>query len=252
MLCPVVTVSVVGKVKVTIPGVVRATLLAVVVAGSDIVSVLGATVMISGALNVMVSGKPLMVVAAVMMSGSPTWVKVRVSVMVRVSAVVLEAVAAFDIKMLVPPDETTTVPDGMPTPEILWLFSTPLRLDTPVIIALPEVTMPVGVTEVAVVVPLAALDITMVVPLDETTVTPDGMPPPEISRPFVTPARLDTAVRVVLPVVTMPVDVVTMLGAVRLVAVAKFDITMVLPVDEATVVPGGMPVPVIMRRSSPR
>jgi hypothetical protein len=69
-------------------------------------------------------------------------------------------------------------------------------------------------------VPLAAFDITMVVPLDEKTVAPDGMPLPPISRPFVTPVRLDTPVMIVLPEEVRAVHVATTLGAVRLVAVA--------------------------------
>jgi hypothetical protein len=117
----------------------------------------------------------------------------------------LEAVAACDITMVVPLDERTTVPDGMPVPEILWLASTPVRLDTPVMIVLPEVTMPVGLTETALVVAVAALDITMVAPLAETTATPDGMPAPEINWPAVTPLRLDTPVMDVLPEVMRPV-----------------------------------------------
>ena len=129
----------------------------------------------------MVSGTPtrVMVSAAVMVRGSPNWVRVKASVMVRVSGVTLEAVAGFDIKMVLALDDTTMVPAGMPTPEISWLASTPLRLDTPVTIVLPEVTTPVGVT--LLVVAVALLDITMVVPLAETTATPAGMPAPETS-----------------------------------------------------------------------
>ncbi len=65
---------------------------------------------------------------------------------VRASAVPLLAVAFVDITMLVPLDERTKVPDGMPAPEISWPFVTPLMLDTPVMVALPEVTRPVGAT----------------------------------------------------------------------------------------------------------
>jgi len=152
-------------------------------------------------------------------------------------------VAAFDIKMVPAADARTMVPAGMPTPEIIWLTSTPLRLDTPVTIVLPEVTMPVGVTEL--VVAVALLDITMEVPLAETTATPAGMPAPEISWPGVTPVRLDTDERVELPLLVFPV--ITKVLAVELEdAVAKFDIVMVLPEDETMVVPVGMPAPVML------
>jgi hypothetical protein len=129
------------------------------------------------------------------------------------TVITLVVVAAFDIMMvLVPLTETTVVPVGMPVPEMTWPASTPLMLDTDVMDVLPEVTKPVielpvvfeavalaDKTIVLTLVTRAGSDITMVVPLDETTVTPDRMPLPAISRPFLTPTRLDTEVMDVLP-----------------------------------------------------
>jgi len=141
--------------------------------------------------------------------------------------------------MVVPLDETTVVPNGMPVPEMDCPATTPVRLDTDVTDVLPAVTMPVG--EI-VLLAVAAFDITIVVPLDETTVVPVGMPVPERTWPFITEVRLDTPVMDVLPEVTMPVTVPV------LVAVAAFEITMVevAGVNETTVVEDGMPVPVMV------
>lgn len=175
------------------------------------------------ALKVMVSGGPTTVMAwlAVTVRGSPIWVRMRVpaTLTVSVSAVTLLAVAAFEITMVLPLDETTMVPSGMPVPVMSWPFVTPVRLDTPVMFVLPEVTMPVGVTVLAATVAVAAADMTMVVPLAETTMAPAAMPVPAISSPAVTPVRLETPVIDVLPEVTLPVAV-TMLAAEEEEAVA--------------------------------
>ena len=202
---------------------------------------------VSIAVKVTVSGTPVIVTVsvAVMVRGSPIWVKVMVPVelIVRVSAVMLEAVAALEIIMVEAPlIEVTVVPAGMPVPEISWPVEIPVRLDTDVMDVLPEVTMPVGVTVLAAVVAVALADITMVVPLAETTIAPDGMPVPPISWPGVTPVRLATAVMFALPVVTLPVVVKTV-SVEEEEAVGKFEITMLLAVDETTVVPAGMPAP---------
>jgi hypothetical protein len=166
------------------------------------------------ALKVMVSGGPTTLIAwlAVTMRGSPIWVIMRVpaTLTVRVSAVTLLAVAAFEITMVVPVAETTVVPAGMPVPEISWPAVTPVRLDTPVMDELPELTMPVGVTVLAATVAVALADITMVVPVAETTMAPAGMPVPAISWPAVTPVMLGTAEMVALPEVTLPVVVRTL------------------------------------------
>jgi len=86
---------------------------------------------------------------------------------------------------------------------------------------------------------VAALDIKMVdvAGLLETMVVPVGMPVPVMVRPFTTLARLDAPVIVVLPAVTRPESVAELL------ALAAFDITTVVPLDEAMVVPDWMPVP---------
>jgi len=142
--------------------------------------------------------------------------------------------------LVVPPVETTVVPAGMPTPEMIWPAATPAGFDTAVMVvlpevrvptrfdadvmdALPEVTRPVSVklpvmlrvvTAVTALVPepvtevmVAGFDITMVVPVDDMMLAPAGMPAPEMMRPGTTPVRLDTPVMDVLPEVTRPVVV---------------------------------------------
>ena len=47
--------------------------------------------------------------------------------------IVLAVVAAFDITMVVPLDETTVVPAGMPFPVMIWPADTPVRF-----VAVPE------------------------------------------------------------------------------------------------------------------
>jgi hypothetical protein len=123
---------------------------------------------------------------------------------------VTEPVGFNDTTMVVGPmvvDLMVVLP-GMPVPDMGWpTTNCPVRFDSPVMFALPEATIPLTVP---VLVPLALFDITMValgaVPLDETTVVPEGMPvAPEMGWPTAIPVRLDTAVMLVLPVVTTPV-----------------------------------------------
>jgi hypothetical protein len=147
-------------------------------------------------------------------------------VMRPVTEPVLLAVAAFDITMValgaVPLDEATVAPEAMPVPVRARPVVIPLRLDTPVMFKLPEMTMPVNEL---VLLAVAAADSVMVVPLDDAMVAPEGMPVPEMGCPFTRLAMLDTPVMLLLPVVTRPV--------IKL-----------LPVPW-TVVPVGMPVPVM-------
>jgi hypothetical protein len=44
--------------------------------------------------------------------------------------------------LVVPPVETTVVPAGMPTPEMIWPAVTPVAFDTAVMVVLPEVSVP--------------------------------------------------------------------------------------------------------------
>jgi hypothetical protein len=179
------------------------------------------------------------------------------------SATELLTVAALDIKMVDVAGllETMVVPGGMPVPVRVALFTTLARLDAPVIVVLPAVTRPLNVP---VLLALAVFDITTVklgaLPLVERMVAPDWMPVPEMARLVDNPLRLATPVMFALPVVTWPVNVPLLLpfafndsvivlllmvrgSAVLLVAVAAFDITMVVPLIETMVVPAGMPVP---------
>jgi len=93
---------------------------------------------------------------------------------------------------------------------------------------------------VAVLGAVAAFDMTIVVPVAEAIVVPVGMLLPVMTWPTTTELRLDTEVIAVLPDVRIPVTVA------ELGAVAAFDSTMVEPLDEATVVPDAIPVPLIV------
>ena len=95
-------------------------------------------------------------------------------------------------------------PAGMPVPEIGCPTIIPVRLDTDVMVALPLVRTPVGLTTLEAV-PLA--DMVMVVPLAAVIVVGGvvGMPVPVIGCPTNTPLKLDTFVMTALPEVTMPV-----------------------------------------------
>lgn len=146
----------------------------------------------------------------------------------------LVAVAAFDIMIVVPLEETTVVPAGMPVPVMAWPFITALMLDTPVRDVLPEVTSPVIVV---VLLAVAAFDITTVVPVAEEMVVPDAMPVPVMVWPLANPLMLDTPVMDALPEVTIPVNVFVVL------MVAAADNVIVLAVNDEMVAPDGMPVP---------
>ena len=65
-------------------------------------------------------------------------------------------------------------------------------------------------------------------------VVPEGMPAPLMTCPVASPAVLDTGVRVLLPLVTMPVIVT------EPVAVAACDMVIVVPLAAVMVVPAGM------------
>jgi hypothetical protein len=125
---------------------------------------------------------------------------------VNVKAVVsaLLAVAATDIVIELVPVPVTVAPAGMPVPEIGCPTIIPVRLDTDVMVALPLVRTPVGLTTLEAV-PLA--DMVMVVPLAAVIVVGGvvGMPVPVIGCPTNTPLKLDTFVMTALPEVTMPV-----------------------------------------------
>jgi len=102
---------------------------------------------------------------------------------------------------------------------------------------------------VGTVVALAGLDSTMVLmPPTETTVVPVGIPvvpPPVTVFPAASPVRLLNAVTVVVPLVRKPVGVTEEVPVVVVEAVV--DMVIVSPMGSKldTVVPAGIPVPVI-------
>jgi len=106
----------------------------------------------------------------------------------------LEAVAGFDIVMVLPLVVELTavmlVLAGMPpTP----LLTQRVRVSTILVVRATGAGL----------LTVAAFDITMVevLELDETMVVPDGMPVPEMGWPAVTPMRVDNPVMDVLPAV---------------------------------------------------
>jgi len=146
-----------------------------------------------------------------MVSAAPTRVMVSVAevrVMVSVESMTklcAEAVAVigFDTTMVVPLDETTEVPVGIPFPVMVWPFDTPVRLDTPVMDVLPLVVLPVTVT---VVLADAAADIVMTLSVVSavvlTTVAPAAIPAPLRVWPTRTELMLGTPVMYTLPEVS--------------------------------------------------
>ena len=58
--------------------------------------------------------------------------------------IVLAVVAAFDITMVVPLDETTVVPAGMPFPVMNWPATTPVRFVAPATRMFSVVVAPAG------------------------------------------------------------------------------------------------------------
>src|SRR5208283_1325234 len=114
---------------------------------------------------------------------------------------------------------------GMPAPVMGCPTITPVRLVTFVIILLPEVTVPLGVT---VLLAVAFADITTVVPLGaDLMVVPTGMPGPVRGCPTANPAMLDTRVMFALPEVTMPLNEVWVENGLE--AVAFADIVILAP-----------------------
>jgi len=84
---------------------------------------------------------------------------------------------------------------------------------------------------------VAFADIVIVEPVEDTIVAPVAIPVPLMGCPVITPARLDTAVRMGLPKVVRPVGA----GVIVLVVVPFADIVTVLVPIAETVVPGVMP-----------
>jgi hypothetical protein len=94
--------------------------------------------------------------------------------------------------------------------------------------------MPLNVVVVGnALVAVAFADNVTVVPMVEIFV-PDGMPAPLMTCPVASPVVLDTGVRVVLPLVTMPVIVTVPVAA------AACDMVIVVPLAAVMVVPAGM------------
>jgi hypothetical protein len=146
------------------------------------------------------------------------------------------AVALFDIVMVVPLVDTMVVPAGMPVPVMGCPVISPVRLETDVIVSLPLVTTPVGLTTLEAV---AFADMVIVFPLAAEMVVPDGIPVPVIGCPTTTPVKLDTFATVGLPEVTMPV------GATVVEAEALFEMVSVLLPTAVMYVLAGMLVPVM-------
>jgi hypothetical protein len=118
-------------------------------------------------------------------------------------------VAGVAITMVVPLAEAMLAPAGMPAPEMMRPGATPVRLDTPVMVGLPEVTRPV-VEKLAVMGPV----------------------------PTTTELTLDTVLMTLLPETVMPVAE-AVLDAVAL----AFMVTVVVPTFVMTVL-AAIPVPV--------
>lgn len=134
------------------------------------------------------------------------------------------------------------VPWPMPVPEIGCPATSEAKaaLGTPVMIVLLLVRLPVMPMGVEGVVAVALADMVISpVPTDETVVFA-GIPVPVIGCPAATPVVLSTDVMLALPLVRIPVYI-TGVG----VAVAAADNLMVVPLADATVVPAGMPAPLI-------
>jgi hypothetical protein len=149
--------------------------------------------------------------------------------LVMVSAVVMEAVAFADIVIVVPLIAVMAVLAGMPAPVRTCPIANPVRLDTLVRAGLPEVVMAVNEVVTDTFVREALPEVVM--PVNETV-------GPVMTCPVITPLRLVTFVIMLLPPVTVPVGVTTLL------AVAGCDIVTVLAPTAVMVAPMGMPAAV--------
>lgn len=167
------------------------------------------------------------------------------AVTVPVGVTVLLAVGFADILTVmfgavpVIPPVAMVVPGVMFAPVRGCPTASPVLLATRVMFGLPEVRMPLNVVWVGnALLAVAAADIVILVPMAVMVVAGlAGMPTPVRGCPTASPVVLDTGVRVVLPLVIMPV-IVTVPEAV-----AEFDIVIeppVLPVIAKMVVPDGM------------
>jgi hypothetical protein len=131
--------------------------------------------------------------------------KVMVSVVTQVRTMAEPlAVAAAEMTIVPLAAETMVAPVGMPAPEIGWFACTPVRLDTFVILVLPDVTVPVGTTTLLAV---GTAERVTVPALIAVMVVEGATPVPVTPMPVANPDVLETPVIVLLPAVTTPVAV---------------------------------------------
>ena len=192
---------------------------------------------------------PLIALMAVL-AGMPAPVSIcptaRLVLLVMVSAVLTVAVAFADIVIVVPLSAMMVVLAGMPAPVRTCPTANPVRLDTLVREALPEVVMAVNEKVLATLVREALPEVVMAVnekvfdtlvreALALVVMAVNEIVGPAMTCPTTTPVTFVTFVMTLLPAVTVPVGVTTLL------AVAGCDIVTVLAPIAVMVAPGLMP-----------
>jgi hypothetical protein len=187
------------------------------------------------------------VVLAVSVVADVLVVSVMAEGLVNVTGVVTICVAGFDIVTWPEPIAEIVVLAGTPGPVMGCPTTSPVVLETLLMMALPTYVNPVNVATLDAV---AFADKATEFELKELIVVPAGIPAPVTVCPATTPLNVPLGATTLLPAVTMAVKVYVAVTGLLIVAFTGFwpvesASVRVLPVIDPINVLAGMPVPVI-------